>query len=327
MGQAIRRIGVVTSGGDAPGMNAAVRSVVRTGLARGWEVLGIRDGYAGLIEGRMAALASRDVAGILQRGGTVLGSARCPEFATEAGQRSALDQLERHGVDGLVIVGGNGTQAGSEALSRLDVPVVGIASTIDNDLVGADITLGVDSALNTALEAVDRLKTTASSHQRAFLVEVMGRDCGYLALATGLAGGAEAVVVPEHPTTAEAVADRLRAAYARGNNHALVIVGEGSTPGTSELLDYSTAHEAELGFELRATVLGHVQRGTAPSAFDRLLGTRLGAAAVQCLTEGTHGVLVGLLGGTVRATRLAEVVGRIKGVDPELLELTHVLAS
>jgi 6-phosphofructokinase 1 len=323
----IRRIGVLTSGGDAPGMNAAVRAVTRCGIAAGWEVVGVRDGYQGLLENRMAPLTSKDVAGILQRGGTILGSARSPEFRTEAGQERAVANLRRRRVDGMVVIGGNGTQTGSAALSEHGVAVVGIASTIDNDLVGADITLGVDSALNTALEAVDRLKTTASSHRRAFLVEVMGRDCGYLALATGLAGGAEAVVVPEHPTTAEAVADRLHAAYARGNDHALVVVGEGTTPGTQELLDYISEHEDELGFELRATVLGHVQRGTAPGAFDRLLGSRSGAAAVGRLEEGQDGVVVGLIGNEIRSTPLAEVVGRTKSVDPELLELARILAN
>jgi 6-phosphofructokinase 1 len=323
----IRRIGVLTSGGDAPGMNAAIRAVVRCGIAHGWEVLGVRDGYEGLIEDRMAPLTSRDVAGIIQRGGTILGSARSPEFRTDAGQERAVANLRRRRVDGMVVIGGNGTQTGSAALSERGMAVVGVASTIDNDLVGADITLGVDSALNTALEAVDRLKTTASSHRRAFLVEVMGRDCGYLALATGLAGGAEAVVVPEHPTTAEAVADRLHAAYARGNSHALVVTGEGTTPSTQELLDYIGDHEDELGFELRATVLGHVQRGAAPGAFDRLLGSRLGAAAIDRLQEGQSGVVVGLIGSKVASTPLADVVGRTKSVNPELLELARVLSN
>ncbi len=323
----LRRIGVLTSGGDAPGMNAAIRAVVRTGLAQGWEVLGVRDGYAGLLEGRMDPIDSRDVGGILHRGGTVLGSARCPEFTTEEGQRTALDRLDEHGVDALVIIGGNGTQAGSHALSQLGVSVVGVASTIDNDLVGSDITIGVDSALNTALEAVDRLKTTASSHHRAFLVEVMGRDSGYLALAAGLAGGAEAVVVPEQTTTAEQVAGQLRAAYDRGNNHAVVVVGEGATPSTEELLAYCHEHQADLGFELRATVLGHVQRGAAPGAFDRILGSRLGGGAVEQLAAGTHGVLVGLLGSRVGTTPLVDVVGRVKPLDPDTLALARVLAS
>ena len=324
---AARHIAVLTSGGDAPGMNAAIRAVVRTSLARGWRVSGVRDGYAGLVAGEYRELASHDVGGILQRGGTVLGSARCPEFRTEQGRQQALDHLAAAGIDGLVVIGGNGSQTGAHALHERGFPVVGVASTIDNDLVGSDITIGVDSALNTALEAVDRLKTTASSHRRAFLVEVMGRECGYLALATGIASGAEAVVVPEHPTTADAVVEQLRAAYARGNDHAVVVVGEGTTPTTDELLAHAQQHAEDLGFELRATVLGHVQRGSAPGAFDRLLATRLGAGAVERLDAREHGVLVGLLAGRIDTTPLAEVIGVTKSIDERLLELAGILAS
>lgn len=327
MARTLRRIGVLTSGGDAPGMNAAIRAVVRTGLAQGWEVLGVRDGYQGLLEGRLERLESRDVGGILQLGGTVLGSARAPEFRTDAGQQRALGHLEHHRVDAMVVIGGNGSQTGSHALSQLGVPVVGVASTIDNDLRGSDITIGVDSALNVALEAIDRLKTTASSHRRAFLVEVMGRDCGYLPLTAGISGGAEAVVLPEYPTSVDAVADQLRRAYARGNDHAVVVVGEGATPSTEELLAHCTAHEDQLGFGLRATVLGHVQRGAAPGAFDRLLGSRLGAGAVAQLAAGNEGVLVGLLDHRVGTTPLADVVGGTKSVDPAMLELANVLAT
>ena len=323
----IRRVGVLTSGGDAPGMNAAIRAVVRTGLAQGWEVMGIRDGYAGLLDGRIEPLESRDVGGILQLGGTVLGSARAPQFRTDEGQQRGLANLESHGVDAVVVIGGNGSQTGSHALSQLGVPVVGVASTIDNDLRGSDITIGVDSALNVALEAIDRLKTTASSHRRAFLVEVMGRDCGYLPLTAGISGGAEAVVLPEHPTTVGAVAEQLRAAYARGNDHAVVVVGEGASPSTEDLLAHCKEHQEELGFELRATVLGHVQRGAAPGAFDRLLGSRLGAGAVAQLASGAEGVLVGLLDHHVRATPLSEVVGGTKSVDPAMVELADVLAT
>lgn len=326
MSGTIRRIGVLTSGGDAPGMNAAIRAVVRGGVDRGWEVLGIRDGYAGLVEGRMDVLSSRDVGGVMQLGGTVLGSARSPEFRTDEGQQRAVAGLEAHGVDAVVVIGGNGTQTGSHALSRRGVPVVGVASTIDNDLLGSDMTIGADSALNVALEAIDRLKTTASSHHRAFLVEVMGRDCGYLALAAGVSGGAEAVVLPEHPTTVEAVADQIAAAYARGNAHAVVVVGEGATPGIDALLQHGRAHRDELGFGLRASVLGHIQRGAAPGAFDRLLGSRFGAAAVDRLGAGEHGVLVGLHGHRVDAVPLGDVIGDIKPLDPELLRLATVMA-
>src|ERR1039457_5971427 len=223
----MRRIAVLTSGGDAPGMNAAIRAVVRTGLAKGWEVFGIRRGYAGLIAGDIIPLGARDVGRIIHQGGTMLGSARCPEFITDEGQQRAAEQLERMCIDGLIVIGGNGSQSGALALSRRGIPVVGIASTIDNDLYGSEITIGVTTALNVALEAIDRIKVTASSHERAFLVEVMGRDCGYLALISGIAGGAECIVLPEVPTDPEALASDLRAAYERGKAHAIVVVAEG----------------------------------------------------------------------------------------------------
>lgn len=322
----MRRIAVLTSGGDAPGMNAAIRAVVRTGIAHGWEVLGVRRGYAGLVQGEMGPLSARDVGGILQLGGTVLGSARCPEFRTEGGRRRALDALAHHGVGALVVIGGNGSQAGAYELSRMGFPVVGVASTIDNDLVGSDVTIGFDTALNVALEAIDRLKTTASSHGRAFLVEVMGRDCGHLALLAGIAGGAEAVAIPEVETDPEALARELRAAYERGKSHALVVVAEGAAYNAARLAEYFRANEKRLGFELRVTILGHVQRGGAPGAADRLLATRLGAAAVDALARGEAGVLVGWVRGAVATTPLEEVAGKLKPLDPALLALAQVLA-
>jgi 6-phosphofructokinase 1 len=323
----MKRIAVLTSGDDAPGMKAAIRAVVRSGLEEGWEVYGVRRGYAGLIAGDLRALSVRDVGGIIQQGGTILGSARSPEFKTEAGQRQALSALEQHGIKGLVVVGGNGSQAGAHVLSRLGVPVVGVASTIDNDLYGADITLGMDTALNIALEAVDRLKVTASSHQRAFLVEVMGRDCGYLALMAGIAGGAEAIVIPAVETTPEAVAAELRLAYERGKAHAIAVVAEGAKHNANALARYFRKHQERLGFELRVTTLGHVQRGGEPGAFDRLLGTRLGAAAVERLEKSQHGMLIGLLKGEMAATPLDEVASRRKALDLGLIELARKLAT
>jgi 6-phosphofructokinase 1 len=307
-------------------MNAAIRAVVRTGIARGWEVHGVRHGYAGLIGGNMAPLSARDVGGILQRGGTLLGSARCPEFETEAGRVRALRQLNERGLEALVVIGGNGSQAGADALFRMGFPVVGVASTIDNDLVGSDVTIGVDTALNIALEAIDRLKTTASSHQRAFLVEVMGRKCGYLALMAAIAGGAEAVVLPEFDLSPETVAAELREAYVRGKSHALVVVAEGATHDTATLAAYFKMHQERLGFSLRATTLGHVQRGGTPGAFDRILATRLAGGATEALARGEFGVLVGTIRGEVATTPYAEVVGKQKGLDPRLLELAGVLA-
>ncbi len=322
----MQRIAVLTSGGDAPGMNAAIRATVRTAIDWGWEAFGVKNGFAGLIAGSIVPLGKRDVGGIIQRGGTMLGSARCREFCAEEVQRQALDRLEERGIDALVVIGGNGSQTGAHALSRRGLPVVGVASTIDNDLSGTEVTIGVTSAVDVALEAIDRLKVTGESHHRAFLVEVMGRKWGYLALMAGLAGGADAIVIPEQETDPERVADNLRAAYANGKAHAIVVVAEGARNNAEGMAEYFREHHQRLGFELRVTKLGHVQRGVAPGAFDRLLGTRLGAAAVEQLAGGVHGVLVGQIGGRVGATPLDEVVGRTKPLDLDLLELAQVLA-
>jgi len=322
----MKRIAVLTSGGDAPGMNAAIRAVVRSGLEQGWEVFGVQHGYAGLIADDMAPLGARDVSGIIQLGGTMLGSARCPEFKTEEGRQQAISALDRRGIEAVVVIGGNGSQTGNHALSAMGFPTIGVASTIDNDLYGSEITIGVDTALNIALEAIDRLKVTASSHHRAFLIEVMGRECGYLALTAGIAGGAEAVVLPELETDPEDVAAELRAAYERGKSHALVVVAEGAQYNAAALVAYFQEHRERLGFDLRVTTLGHVQRGGAPGAFDRLLASRLGAAAVEHLAAGETGILVGLNKGEITATPLADVVGNQKPLDMKLVKLAKVLS-
>lgn len=320
------KIAVLTSGGDGPGMNAALRSVVRTSLARGWEVAGVRQGYAGLIAGHFIALDARTVGGIIQQGGMVLGSARAPEFRTPEGQAAALRMLEANEVEAPVVIGGNGSQAGAHALSKLGFPVAGIASTIDNDLHGADITLGVDMALNVALEAIDRLKITASSHHRTFVVEVMGRDCGFLALMAGIAGGAEVVIIPEVETVPEQVVEEIQITYRRGKSHALIVAAEGAAYNAAALVRYVEERHPELGIEFRSTILGHVQRGGSPGAFDRLLGTRLGAIATEQLAADRHGVMVGMQGRELMATPLAEVAGRTQPLDLKLLELARVLS-
>ncbi|HEX2740481.1 MAG TPA: 6-phosphofructokinase [Rubrobacter sp.] len=323
----MRRIAVLTSGGDAPGMNAAIRAVVRTGIDKGWEVLGVRRGYAGLIAGDAVPLGARDVGGIIQQGGTILSTARSPEFKTEQGRRRAIQQLERLGVEALVVIGGNGSQSGAHALSQAGVPVVGVASTIDNDLHGSEITIGVDTALNVALEAIDRLKITASSLQRAFLVEVMGREFGYLAMMAGITGGAEAIVVPEVETHPDEVAAELQAAYERGKAHALVVVAEGAHYNARAIERHFAEYRGRIGFELRVTILGHVQRGGTPTFSDRLLATRLGAAATEHLATGEHGVMIGTMGSEIVATPLAEVVAKKKVLDVELMELAGVLVK
>ncbi len=321
----MEHIAVLTSGGDAPGMNAAIRAVVRTALDKGWDAFGVRNGYSGLVNDNIVTLGARDVGGIIQQGGTVLGSSRCPEFETEEGRLKALRTLQQHDIDALIVIGGNGSQRGAYELSQMDYPVIGVASTIDNDLYGSEISIGVDTALNIALEAIDRLKITASSHQRAFIVEVMGRDCGYLALMAGIAGGAEFVVLPEVETDPETIAARLRADYRKGKAHALVVVAEGAVYNAEKLRLYFQQHRERLGFDLRITVLGHVQRGGAPGAFDRLLATRMGAAAVDKLAQGKHGILVGLIDGKIAATPLVKVATNKKQLDLSLLALAQVL--
>lgn len=321
----MKRIAVLTSGGDAPGMNAAIRSVTRCAIARGWEVFGVHQGYAGLIDGDFRPLSARSVGNIMQLGGTMLGSARSPEFKTEQGRLKALWELRQNDIDAVVVIGGNGSQTGAHALSQMGFPVVGVASTIDNDLLGSDITIGVDTALNIALEAIDRLKTTASSHQRAFLVEVMGRNCGYLALMSGIAGGAEIILTPEINTQPEEVVQVFRQAYERGKTHAVAVVAEGSQYNAMRLAAYFQEHQALIGFELRTATIGYIQRGGAPSAYDRLLASRLGAGAVDALERNEAGVLVGMIQNRVVTTPLAKVLDALKPIDPELFKLAQVL--
>jgi 6-phosphofructokinase 1 len=323
----MKSIAVLTSGGDAPGMNAAIRAVTRSALDRNLEVFGVRYGFQGLVDDTIEPLRARDVGGIIQRGGTFLGSARSKEFREPSGRSKALRNMARRGIEALVVIGGNGSQSGAFALHELNFPVVGVASTIDNDLIGADITIGVDTAINVTLEAIDRLRTTGSSHQRAFLVETMGRDCGYLALMAGLAGGAEVISTPEGEVTAFEIAERLRAAYQRGKTHAIVVVAEGAKNGSEAILAHFRENQEMIGFELRATTLGHVVRGAQPTASDRILATRLGVAAVDALAGSARGVLVGLARGEIAHTPLAEVAGRTKAIDFALMELAKVLAK
>jgi 6-phosphofructokinase 1 len=322
----MKKIAVLTSGGDAPGMNAAVRAVTRGALARGWEVFAVRNGYAGLLGNALEPLAARDVGGIIQAGGTVLGSARCPEFAEPAGRAQALANLGKRGIEALVVIGGNGSQSGSASLARDGFAVVGVPSTIDNDLYGNDVSIGCDSAINITLEAIDRLRTTASSHQRAFAVETMGRNCGYIALMAGIAGGAEVIALPEHELLPADVAARLRAARERGKTHALAVIAEGAKCGVHELMEYYGAHRKSIGFDLRVTRLGHMVRGGAPTAADRVLATRLGAAAIAALAHGKQGVLVGMVKGDTVTTPLTEIAGRMRPADASLLELARTMA-
>jgi 6-phosphofructokinase 1 len=321
------RVAVMTSGGDAPGMNAAIRAVVRGAAGHGISVLGVQHGYAGLLRGDFRPLGLRDVGGILHRGGTLLGTSRCEAMRGRDGQAQAVDALNSHAIDALIVIGGNGSQSGAHALSRHGVRVVGIASTIDNDLYGADVTIGATTAVDVALEAIDRLRVTAAATQRAFLVEVMGRSCGYLALMAGITGGAEAIVVPEAELAAADIAGELAAGYARGKSHAIAVIAEGAQVGVDALLAYFNAEPTRYGFDVRVTRLGHVQRGGAPGAFDRMMGSELGLAAVETINAGTCGVLVGMVEGRPLRTPLAEVAGRTRPADPRLVTMARLLAA
>jgi 6-phosphofructokinase 1 len=321
----MKSIGVLTSGGDNPGLNPCIRAVVRTGLYMGLEVMGIRRGYAGLVDGEIDEVDARSVGGIIGRGGTILGTARCPEFYEPRGRKEALRSLNRFGIDGLVVIGGNGSLTGALELWRMGFPTIGIPSTIDNDVNGTDISIGVDTALNTILDAIDKIKDTASSHNRAFLIETMGRHSGYLAVASGIAGGAEMVLCPEIDTTVEEIVQTIEDAYILGKAHCIIVVAEGWEPGTQELATHLRERQDSLGFSVRVTKLGHVQRGGAASAFDRLLATRLGAAAVRELSAGNAGNMVGWAKNAIALTPLEKAVAFDKEISPRLLELAEMM--
>ncbi len=323
----MKRIAVLTSGGDSPGMNAAVRGVVRTGNALGYQMFGVRHGYAGLINGDLIPLGPRDVGGIVHLGGTVLGTSRCDHFRSLEGQRAGLAHLYDNEIESLIIIGGNGSQAGAFALFRQGFPTVGIASTIDNDLCGTDMCIGATTAIDIALEAVDRLRVTASAHERAFLVEVMGRHYGFLALMTAIAGGAEAVVIPEVETAPEDLIRQLQASHARGKSHAIVVVAEGARYNAEALNAYFAQQHLRPEYELRVTRLGHVQRGGHPGIYDRLLASRLGEAAVLQIHDSQTGVMVGLQGRSIEPTPLSHIAEARPALDPHLIDLAKSLAT
>ncbi len=320
------KIGVLTSGGDAPGMNAAIRAVVRCGIKEGHEIYGVKQGFRGLVNGLFSPMGTRDVSHIIQLGGTILGSARLPEFMQRSVQDMAIERFRKIGGDALIVIGGNGSQSGAAALSDLGLPVVGIASTIDNDLVGSDPSLGMHTAANVALEAIGQIKTTASSHQRAFVVETMGRDFGCLALAVGVAGGAEAIVIPEREIEPEILEKMIQESYERGKSHVIVVVAEGAKNNADRLAGYFDARKHEMGFSLRITKLGYVQRGGAPVLYDRLLGTRLGVEAIQLLTRNQYGCVVGVINDQIVHTPYLEITGKHKEMSCGLLALADMLS-
>jgi 6-phosphofructokinase 1 len=322
---AMKRIAVMTSGGDAPGMNAAIRAVVRTNLEYGIETYGVRQAYSGCLSGDFELLTSREVSGILQRGGTILQTARNEEFKTIQGQRRALRRLNEHGIEGMVVIGGDGSLRGALALHQQGFPVVGVPGSIDNDIWGTDMSIGVDTALNTIIEALDRIRDTATSHQRAFLIEVMGRNCGYLALMSGILGGAEIVVTPEKQVSKEEVAEALIDAYIRGKTHAVAVIAEGAPYSVTELAAFLEKRK-DVGFEIRLSILGHVQRGGGPSAFDRRLASLLGMRAAEALRDGKTGVMVGMDGRNIVTVPLEEVTSKSRLMSESYYELARILS-
>ncbi len=318
-------IGVFTSGGDAPGMNACLRAVVRYAISRGCRVVGIRRGYEGMLAGEVEELDAQSVSGIVQLGGTVLKTARCAEFYHEAGRARAAAVLREAGIEGLVAIGGDGTFRGAHRLAEEHgVAVIGVPGTIDNDVWGTDATIGFDTAVNTALEAVDRLRDTATSHDRVFFVEVMGRQAGFIALAVGMADGAEIILVPEIETSPRRIWETIAAGIARGKRSFIAVVAEGDEQGGA--FEIARKVQSYGDVECRVTVLGHILRGGRPTARDRLLASRLGAAAVEALLEGASDKMAGIAADRVALTPLPETWGRRKELDRGLYELAGILA-
>jgi 6-phosphofructokinase 1 len=320
----VKCIGVITSGGDAPGMNAALRAVVRTALSRGVSVVGFYHGYQGLINAEQIPLDSMSVGGIIDRGGTILRTARSKEFMTREGRRQGLEVLNRAGCEGLVVIGGDGSLTGALKIQEeFDFPVMGVPGSIDNDISGTDYSIGFDTAVNTAIEAIDRVRDTAYSHERVFVIEVMGRRNGFIALEAGIGGGAEAILIPEVPYSLLDICKGLDRAASKGKRSSIIVVAEGAAKA-SDIKDYIQKNTT---FECRHVVLGHMQRGGSPSGFDRVLALRLGALAANRLISGYRGEMVGLVGNSLVSHPLGYVLSTERDIDPEKLLLSEVMAQ
>ncbi|MCA0969832.1 6-phosphofructokinase [Halobacillus litoralis] len=318
----MKKIGVLTSGGDAPGMNAAIRAVVRKAIFHGLEVYGIKYGYQGLIDGNIEKMDLGSVGDIIQRGGTKLYSARCEEFKTEEGQLKGIEQLKKHGIEGLIAIGGDGTFMGAKKITEKGYPCIGVPGTIDNDIPGTDFTIGFDTALNTIIDAIDKIRDTATSHERTYVIEVMGRDAGDLALWAGLADGAETILIPESEDNMDEVVERLKRGHDRGKKHSIIIVAEGVGSG----VDFAKQIEEAAQLETRVTVLGHTQRGGSPSASDRVLASRLGAHAVDLLLDGKAGRMVGIQANKLVDHDIIDILNTEHQVDLDMYRLSKELS-
>jgi 6-phosphofructokinase 1 len=327
MAKQVTKIGVLTSGGDSPGMNAAIRAVVRTGIYYGLEVFGIMRGYSGIIENDIVPMHSRSVANIIQRGGTVLKTARCKEFFTPEGRKKAYDNLKKIGIDGLVVIGGDGSFRGADIFSReFDIPCIGLPGTIDKDIAGTDFTIGFDTAVNTAVEAIDKIRDTADAHDRLFIIEVMGRDAGYIALHSGIATGAEHILIPERKTDIEELVASLQEKERRKKLVNMVVVAEGDEFGGAN--EVAKVVKERLPFaDTRVCILGHIQRGGSPTCLDRLIASRMGYAAVESLLEGRHNVMVGILNNRMHYTLLERAVKSKQRISEEWIKIVKILAS
>lgn len=321
----LRSIAVLTSGGDSPGMNAAIRAVVRYGIAAGCEVFGVSRGYTGLLEGQIFPMDASSVANIIQRGGTILKTARCEAFHRRPVRREAANILLRKGIEGLVVIGGDGSFTGAHLMEQeTGFPTLGVPGTIDNDIAGTDDTIGFDTAVNTAVDAIDRIRDTASSHDRIFLVEVMGRSSGFIGLQTGIGGGAETIIVPERKLSFDSIANTIERGIERGKASSIIVVCEGKQPGHSSRLAKDLAGK---GYSAKVCILGHTQRGGSPTAHDRLLASVLGASAVAYLVSGKSNAMVGVQREQVALVPFQKVIGKKKPLDAGLLGLAQILAT
>ncbi|TCT24985.1 6-phosphofructokinase [Melghiribacillus thermohalophilus] len=318
----MKKIAVLTSGGDAPGMNAAIRAVVRKGIYHDLDVFGIYYGYQGLIEGKIEKMELGSVGDIIQKGGTILYTSRSEEFKTEQGQIKAIEQLKKYGIEGLVVIGGDGSFRGASKLTEKGFPCIGVPGTIDNDIPGTDFTIGFDTALNTVIQAVDKIRDTATSHERTYIIEVMGRNAGDLALWAGLAAGAESIIIPEKNEPVESVVDRIKRGHERGKRHSIILVAEGVGSG----MEFGEKIKELTSFETRVTVLGHTQRGGSPTANDRVLASRLGAKAVDLLLEGKAGRMVGIQNNQLKDHDILEALNQSHIPELSMYQLSQELS-